>query len=117
MRLPWGFLNAIGVDTLQVCNLEDKRASIPANGETDSICLIEMKQSLHEGVFVHDTDIDAIVRMCLRESIWCKLQGDIGAYVHFGYDYYMYIGCSDCDSSLTWPTHGVFTENMPSPYM
>lgn len=37
-------------------------------------------------------DILCIVEGCLREICWCKLIGD-NFFIHFGYDYYVYIGC------------------------
>jgi hypothetical protein len=36
--------------------------------------------------------VQSIIRACLREKIWCKiLQGEELA-IHFGYDYYVYLG-------------------------
>lgn len=36
-------------------------------------------------------NIPEIIRDCLRNKCWCRLEGD-GAYIHFGYDYYVYLG-------------------------
>ncbi|MGN0570025.1 MAG: hypothetical protein ACI4N4_05920 [Candidatus Fimenecus sp.] len=33
-----------------------------------------------------------IIRDCLRNRCWCRLSSE-DFYIHFGYDYYMYIGC------------------------
>ena len=33
-----------------------------------------------------------IFRDCLRNKCWCKLESQ-EMYIHFGYDYYVYIGC------------------------
>jgi hypothetical protein len=35
--------------------------------------------------------IGEIIRRILREEFWCRLEGSKG-FVHFGWDYYMYIG-------------------------
>lgn len=41
---------------------------------------------------VCDTDsICEIIRRCLREKCWAKLEGT-RFFLHFGYDYYLYIG-------------------------
>ena len=65
---------------------------------------------------VSDQDLDKVVRMTLREVIWCKMIGDNGVYLHFGYDYYMYIGSNIEAASLGAPPQGMFYEEMESPY-
>lgn len=34
-----------------------------------------------------------IIRDCLRNKCWCRLHSE-EFYIHFGYDFYLYIGCS-----------------------
>src|SRR5438105_2484874 len=36
--------------------------------------------------------IDLLVRLALREEVSLKINGENGFYVHFGWDYYMYVG-------------------------
>lgn len=36
--------------------------------------------------------IDKLISDCLRNKCWCKLKSH-NIYIHFGYDFYMYIGC------------------------
>lgn len=33
-----------------------------------------------------------IATKCLREELWCKITSPHKLFIHFGYDYYMYIG-------------------------
>jgi hypothetical protein len=33
-----------------------------------------------------------IATKCLREELWCKIISPYKLFIHFGYDYYMYIG-------------------------
>lgn len=41
--------------------------------------------------------LGGIIRDCLRNKCWCRLSTE-NFYIHFGYDFYMYIGCSlSCD--------------------
>jgi hypothetical protein len=35
--------------------------------------------------------VPGIIGQILREEFWCRLEGE-GGYLHFGYDYYMYVG-------------------------
>jgi len=60
-----------------------------------------------------------ISRLSLQEKLWCKLQSPRRAYVHFGYDYYMYIGVSrPCIAAITKAQSlGLFVEPFRSPYL
>jgi hypothetical protein len=57
---------------------------------------------------VSGSSLEGIVRGCLREYMWCRLSGDGGSYLHFGYDYYMYVACrmqrtrSSCQPACSW---------------
>jgi len=59
-----------------------------------------------------------VVRLILRELIWCKLRAREGFYIHFGWDYYMYSGGVELDtetrSAIT--DSGLFVERFKSPY-
>ena len=58
-------------------------------------------------------------RLVLRENAWGKLVVPGKAYVHFGYDYYMYIGVpSKCERSIAIARDlGLFVERFRSPYL
>jgi hypothetical protein len=58
-------------------------------------------------------------RLVLREDAWGKLVVPGRAYVHFGYDYYMYIGVpSKCERSIAIAHDlGLFVERCRSPYL
>ena len=61
--------------------------------------------------------VELFIRDCLRENCWGKLENKT-TYIHFGYDYYVYIGvdlppaCVAC----TVDKYGLFFEVMKSPY-
>ena len=78
--------------------------------------LIEAYNSITEGP-VTEKEIINITRLALRENIWCKLESE-EVYVHFGHDYYMYIGCSrSCPAAIEKVTDsGLFIEAFKSPY-
>lgn len=73
----------------------------------------------YEGMSIDTQTIDPLIAAVLREFIWCKLSGDNGFYIHFGYDYYMYIGCAnETPNSLNLATRlGLFVEPSKSPYL
>lgn len=64
-------------------------------------------------------EIKEIARLSLREVVWCKLTLQETFFVHFGYDYYMYIGAyKDCPKALIKTRKsGLFVENFISPYL
>lgn len=62
-------------------------------------------------------ELDNLISDCLREKCWCKLRGK-NLYIHFGYDYYMYIGCGlkykkMCDIATKYH---LYAELFKSPY-
>jgi hypothetical protein len=73
---------------------------------------------LVENQAVARDDLPAVVRLALREVLWCKLSAPSGFFVHFGYDYYMYLGSPNPSRSAQERARalGLFIEPMPSPY-
>jgi hypothetical protein len=59
-----------------------------------------------------------VARLCLREVIWCRAEGSNGFYLHFGYDYLMYLGgCADFSPALQAARDdGLYVERRRSPY-
>jgi hypothetical protein len=57
------------------------------------------------------------MRRVLREEFWCRLEGP-EAFVHFGYDYYLYVGvpraCPEAEQATR--RAGLFVESFRSPY-
>jgi len=75
--------------------------------------------SILEGDTLSLSEIETVCRLSLREFLWCKLENDELAYVHFGYDYYVYLGsASDCPQTREYASSiGLFMERFPSPYL
>jgi hypothetical protein len=60
-----------------------------------------------------------ITRSVLREDFWCKLEAE-NFFVHFGYDFYMYIGADIDDEKMRKiaEENGLFAERInESPYL
>lgn len=66
-------------------------------------------------------DIPTIVRSILRENIWCKLQWERNFFIHFWWDFYMYIGFRDSKKIVeklkNINTTDLFIEEFRSPYL
>ncbi|MFC5735577.1 hypothetical protein [Cytobacillus gottheilii] len=75
--------------------------------------------NLWVGKAVSKREIKKLAKLTLRETIWCKLSSKKDFFVHFGYDYYMYIGAIyDCPNArLKIEDSGLFVEKYTSPYM
>lgn len=104
------FMEILSVDELIIADLELREVgedNLPDHGCT---------HALVNGRVVRGAELECVVRMALREQAWFRLNGRAGFYVHFGYDYYMYIGASV--SVLHYPKlpPGLFAERMESPY-
>lgn len=70
-----------------------------------------------EGQSVVGPMIDDFVRHNLRETFWCRLVHADRFFIHFGWDYYMYVGLetsSEIDDLV--PPPGIFFELYESPY-
>jgi hypothetical protein len=63
-------------------------------------------------------DIVYIIRLCLREIIWCKIVWE-NIYIHIGYDYYVYIGGLKIDKDYMENElkNGITIEEYKSPYL
>ena len=109
-----GMLTSAGVKALKMSDL----TIMPIgkwHGAIDD-CVAQFCSGLREGLVVSGGDLELVVRGCLRNFVWCRLWGELGSYVHFGDDYYMYVGLHVPASHLRLPP-GMFMEEMESPYM
>ena len=83
----------------------------------DSYDDVHHNHAWHEGQEIPAADLQTIVRSILREECWCRLHGT-GFFIHFGYDYYIYVGCHlplEAIRPLA-ARHGLFCEPFRSPY-
>jgi hypothetical protein len=96
------FISEGGLSFLAVAGLKNHKALALGFGEGS--------------VFPVD-NLSEMIRRILREEFWCRLEGH-GGFIHFGWDYYMYIGVpSRCpDAEKFAQEHGLFPEECASPY-
>ena len=88
-----------GEKPLKVCDYENNsKVTVPEQ--------IENRESLRK-----------TVQAVLRNKCWLKLKRH-GFYIHFGYDYYLYVGTmqSDITVKALAAKYGLYCEPMPSPY-
>lgn len=72
-----------------------------------------------EDQLVERSELPIIIRSCLREIIWCRLEAKDGScMIHFGYEYYMYLTgiCLRTSAVEVAQAVGLFMERFRSPY-
>ena len=109
------FMEESNVDSLRVLQLESDRL------EEEKISPLYEKEFekliLKEDAVLNKDEIHLICKMVLRNLIWCNLYSK-EFFVHFGWDYYMYIGSNvNCLTAMKFTTNnGLFVERCTSPY-
>ena len=81
--------------------------------------MIKIFEQIKSGVELSKNEVEVIARLVLREQLWCKLGTEDTMFVHFGYDYYMYIGSAKkCAKTIQQiQQRGLFVEEFISPYL
>ncbi|MEK5177872.1 hypothetical protein [Paenibacillus sp. FSL R5-0928] len=113
-------MNENNLNTIQVVDLEKYYFDVE-KAEFRDIYTDEMKSvynSVKNGDYISVYELKLLSQLILREKIWCKFQSR-EMFVHFGFDYYMYIGSvKECkDSLIKISSSGLFVESFESPYL
>jgi hypothetical protein len=111
------FLTEAGLSSLKVTSLE--KQNLPRVEKWLLADIPIAPSRVEEGMSASDEELGNICRLVLREAIWCRLESEAGFYIHFGWDYYMYVGSPvpSEESVLYGREQGLFIEVMPSPYI
>lgn len=75
------------------------------------------KCSFKENDIVTLESLEAVLRALLRGDFWCMLESE-QAFVHIGYDFYMYVGVQSTSEQVVSRTmnRGLYVEEFISPY-
>jgi hypothetical protein len=110
------FIEESGIHSLQILGLEkyiteEDRASFLYENEFERLVL-------KEDSLISLDDVRLVMKMVLRDFIWCQLYSEDRFFIHLGTDYYMYIGSHvNCPSAIECVAkHGLFVEEESSPY-
>jgi hypothetical protein len=101
------FLREAGIERLRITYLENSQGHRQAGLDIRCDNTYDLKEA------------ETLFRLVLREKIWCKFEWQDKAYVHFGWDYYMYLGVPcECPKSISYAQeHGLFVEAFRSPHL
>ena len=109
------FMDCEGVSALKVISLENKFDDFDEHYTENMIYVFD---SIKNKQTIRAEDIPDVVRLLLRENIWCKLEEKRLA-IHVAYDYYMFIGSEKkCDKQIKEiEKRDLFVEPYESPYL
>lgn len=110
------FMGCHKIDALQINTLEKNKA-LDKDIHND-ICMEQLFSNVKENDWIEKRDIKVLCKLILRDKLWCKLRYSRKMFVHFGWDFYMYIGSSaPCEDVITSiEQSGLFVEIFKSPY-
>ena len=111
------FVSEAGLDRLTITYLETHRVS-EARAEDLQDIAFDPKLA-RKGMALSGEDLADVCRLVLREIFWCKLEAESGFYIHFGYDYYLYIGSPVASEKAIGcgKRQELFVEEVASPYL
>jgi hypothetical protein len=111
------FMVCHNIAALQINTLKkNKKLKKDVHNTADMIQLFDTAQ---EGDWIAQADIRDFCKLILRDKLWAKLKFSRKMFVHFGWDFYMYIGSSSaCDAAIAAiEKSGLFVESFKkSPY-
>ena len=114
-----GFMNCLNINSLKVVGLEKHSVNIEILdfSELYNEEMVLIYSRIEDGCILNKSEVKSICRLILRDNLWCKLIFESDMYVHFGYEYYMFIGSSDrCDSTVeSIASSGLYVELFESP--
>ena len=107
------FMNEMGLNRVYVTALEQW------SDEVRNQNVEEFLSRIWVGKAVTIQEVRKLAKLTLRNAIWCKLGFKKQFFVHFGYDYYMYIGANEeCEKAKEIVKEtGLFIEDFKSPYL
>lgn len=117
------FMNIMNLSSLNVFHLEKERYSLTKHDQKYQNLypeeMIAIVESIQNGNTLEGAELENFCKLCLRSQIWGVLESSSKMFVHFGYDYYMYIGAAEISEEVIKQVRnsGLFVELFESPYL
>jgi len=111
------FLSDVGLDSLRISGLTAPSTTFIARRELQDILL--RPEDLCDDSVIELDQLADVIRLNLRELTWCRLQEAGRFYLHFGWDYYVYIGSTSPSlvAIRRAEQDGLHVEAKASPYL
>ena len=93
-------ITSLKIDSLELSNTLEDFENFRKNGRLKNINVDFSNEidNLENGTALNLTQIQKMIRLILRETVWMNLL-DSEFKITFGYDYYMYVECSELRNS------------------
>ncbi|MCP1452438.1 hypothetical protein [Priestia megaterium] len=106
------FMNDMNINTVYIHALE------LSSDEIQNQYVSDFTSNLWIGKGISIEEVKELAKLTLRKAVWCKLGIKNLFFIHFGYDYYMYIGAnSNChEARKSVKSLGLYVEEFESPY-
>ncbi|HEX4069042.1 MAG TPA: hypothetical protein VHX42_03000 [Candidatus Babeliales bacterium] len=110
------FMQCHNISSLQITTLESPATLDSDIHDTDA--MINLFNSIKNNDWISQNNIENLCKLILRDKLWGKLIYNKQLFIHFGWDFYMYIGSSlSCAETIsTIQNSGLFVEPFKSPY-
>lgn len=113
-------MDSNGISNLTINEIEKNNQNIELKIE-DELSADEVEnlfKNLRNGLTIEKDTVKKVCRLILRGYLWCKLEYKKNFYLHFGYDYYMYVGIPNDgrDNMSEVRNRGLYINEMKSPY-
>tara|TARA_B100001094_G_C17605784_1_gene518774 strand:- start:41 stop:487 length:447 start_codon:yes stop_codon:yes gene_type:complete len=109
-------IDLAGIDKITIYGLEDYRG----RGVADNLIKVEKPNlKIRNGDEVDKHALLQLSRLCLRELMWAQFEAKGQFFIHFGNDFYMYIGCIDGKEKIPKIQNKtkLYIEEFRSPYL
>ena len=108
------FVKCMNIPYLE-CKDVEKDDEIEAVSKDESFVYKQVKNNSK----VNLKNLPVLLKLILRNYLWCRLVYGEQMFVHFGYDYYMYVGVAEgCEKVIKQiEASGLFVEEFVSPYL
>ena len=113
------FLTGVGIAELTVTEYVSPVHSLAHVAESKIQDITLRPADLWSGKAIGGRELEEVIRLILREATWCKLEKPSSFYLHFGWDYYMYVGSAFRPEQALKDIQGLglFVEECTSPYL
>ncbi|MBR9917492.1 hypothetical protein GYB29_07390 [bacterium] len=94
-------IQSLKIDSLELYNSYEDFENWEKDGRLQNIEIDFNNEiaNLKDGTILNSTEVQKMIRLILRETIWMKLiSSDLK--ITFGYDYYMYVECSELSKTI-----------------
>lgn len=102
---------------INLLNFRDEVARIvPKELLHNTLLILDEFNCIGNEMIVEKKFFSHLLKLIFRNVVWCKLHSSFNTYIHFGYDFYVYIGSDKNLEKRIFIPEGIYVEQFVSPY-